>query len=244
MARLRRLEADDQLGVPLLSPNNINVDFVIRRQVFSPGCRTIGGSAGRSPPGLGTGRILGWTLATLRSGLFRGGRVPWFGKVAGPIGSSETARVRQLNDGSVVFFNSEAVVQVYDLSTGVVLALCQGLQTEDFAPHIIHILRCHIIDVGHCCVMVDAEASKMMTTGFREAMTAWFRANEQVSVHMLVQSRLLEMGLSVANLAMKTPRAHAYSKREEWEAAGRRELPSFRSRPLALPEDLRNRATE
>ena len=49
---------------------------------------------------------------------------------------------------------------------------------------------------------------------------------------------MVQMALNVANLVMGSSRAMTYLNVSEWEAAGRRELPSFARRPLIVPSDL------
>jgi hypothetical protein len=86
--------------------------------------------------------------------------------------------------------------------------------------------------------MVDGVEAKMHTTEFREIMTNWFRDRETAVVHMLIRSKMLDMALTVANLAMGSTRAMAYVDVDVWEATGRREAREFERRPLVSSAEI------
>ena len=146
---------------------------------------------------------------------------------------------KSLDDGSVLYFDSNGVMQVHDFGRGVSLHVRRGIMTIDFARHVIEDGERQIRNSGRYVLMVDGSETKMHTTDFREVMTSWFRDHETAVVHMLIRSRMLEMALNVANLMMGNARARAYFKSEVWEGIGRQEVPSFAKRPLASPGDVR-----
>lgn len=146
---------------------------------------------------------------------------------------------RNLDDGSVLHFDQQGVLQVHDFGRGVALHIRRGIMTEAFAKHVIEDGERHLRTSGRYVLMVDGVETKMHTTEFREIMTAWFRDHEPAIVHMLIKSRMLEMALNVANLVLGDGRARAYFNAEVWESIGRQEVPSFIRRPLTLPADLR-----
>jgi hypothetical protein len=148
---------------------------------------------------------------------------------------------RQMEDGSRIHYSSLGAGRTYDLGKGVLYSVAVGPQAEGYAPLIIADGEEQLRKHGRCIYMVDSRLSNQMSTGFRDQMTAFFKANRgKVSVNMLIKSRLLEMGLNVANLIIGMRAAKAYSNVNEWEAVGRREIAGFKLRPLELPDDLRH----
>jgi hypothetical protein len=145
-------------------------------------------------------------------------------------------KVKRLDDASVVYSDSSGVMQVHDFGKGVSLHVRSGVMTLDFARYVIEDGERQLRKSGRYVLMVDGLETRMHTTEFRETMTRWFRDHENAMVHMLIRSRMLEMALNVANLVMGVSRAKAYFSVDVWEAAGRRETPSFARRPLAVAE--------
>lgn len=146
-------------------------------------------------------------------------------------------RVKVLADKSWLYIDDDCIMRTHDVGDGVLLSGCRGVQSESFAARIIGDGTQQLEKHGRCVFMVDATESSRMTTGFREQMTSWFKTNQgRVRVHMLIRSKLLEMGLTVANLAIGMTAAKAYSNAVAWESAGRSESPRFRRLPLDLVE--------
>ena len=146
---------------------------------------------------------------------------------------------RHLDDGSVLYFDGQGVMQVHDFGRGVSLHARRGIMTDAFAKYVIEDGERHIRTSGRYVLMVDGAETKMHTTEFREVMTTLFREHDTAVVHMLIKSRMLEMALNVANLVLGNGRARAYFNAEVWESIGRQEVPSFIRRPLAVPADLK-----
>lgn len=144
-------------------------------------------------------------------------------------------------DGSVLHTHAKGAVQLHDLGEGVALHACLGVTVAEFAPLVIaegdRLLREH----GRIAFFVDGYDAKMMSTGFREQITAWVaeRGDAVACAHVLIRSKLWEMGLSIAKLVMRDTPMHVHSDVGEWEAAGRRQAAGFTRRPLILPADLR-----
>jgi hypothetical protein len=147
-------------------------------------------------------------------------------------------KTKSLPDGSVVHFDTQGVMQVHDFGGGVSLHVRRGIMTGDFAAYVIEDGERQIAKFGRFVLMVDGVETKMHTTEFREVMTTWFRDRETAVVHMLIRSKMLDMALTVANLAMGSTRAMAYVDPDTWEAIGRREARSFQRRPLASTADV------
>jgi hypothetical protein len=151
-----------------------------------------------------------------------------------------TMQKRRMEDGSTIYFEARGACRSYYLENGVVLAICRGAQVAALAAHIIADGEQTLARYGRCFYLVDAYDSSRMDTEFREAMTAWFLANrERCAVHMLVQSKLLEMAINVATLVVGREVAVVYSDIAAWEARGRGELPNFRRREWVVPDELR-----
>jgi hypothetical protein len=146
---------------------------------------------------------------------------------------------RNLDDGSVLYYDPQGLMQVHDFGRGVSLHVRRGIMTADFTKPVIEDAERQLRNNGRFVLMVDGSETKMHTTEFREIMTAWFRQHDNAHVHMLIKSRMLEMALNVANLVLGDGRARAYFNPDVWESIGRQEVPSFIRRPLTVPPDLR-----
>jgi hypothetical protein len=146
-------------------------------------------------------------------------------------------------DGSVLYLDVQGIMQTHEFGRGVVLHVRRGIMSIDFAPYVMRQGEQQIASAGRYVLMVDACETKMHTTEFREAMTEWFVRHEQACVHMLIRSKMLEMALNVANLALGAPRAKTYFDAALWAEIGRREAPSFARRPLVLPKDVEPKGT-
>jgi hypothetical protein len=142
---------------------------------------------------------------------------------------------KNLDDGSILYFDRQAVMQVHDFGAGVSLHVRRGIMSKDFATIVIEDGERHIRRTGRFVLMVDGTETKMHTTEFREMTTNWFRDRETASVHMLTRSKMVEMALNVSNLAMGVTRANTYLDPKRWEAIGRTHVPTFSRRPLVLP---------
>lgn len=147
-------------------------------------------------------------------------------------------KTKSLPDGSVVHFDAQGVMQIHDFGNGVSLHVRRGIMTGDFAAYVIEDGERQIQSFGRYVLMVDGVETKMHMTEFREVMTHWFRDHESAVVHMLIRSKMLDMALTVANLAMGSTRALAYVDPDAWEAIGRREVRGFRRKPLVSTADV------
>jgi hypothetical protein len=95
---------------------------------------------------------------------------------------------------------------------------------------------------GRAVFFVDSYDAKMMTTEFRDQITAWFHRNPgRITAHVLMRSKFWDMALSLWRLMQGEAAWRSYSRIPDWEAAGRREVGSFKRRPLVLPSDIETR---
>jgi DNA-binding CsgD family transcriptional regulator len=153
--------------------------------------------------------------------------------------TDDGVNVQQLPDGSVLYYNHRGALQIYGLGNGVSLHVTSGVLESEFAPYVTADTERQIRAHGRCITMVDALDGVLMTTGFRDRITDWLRQNRSPSSgHLLTESKLVEMAINAVNLTLRSNVLRAYSDPEEWEAVGRREVASFKRRPLALPTDL------
>ncbi len=150
-------------------------------------------------------------------------------------------KIRTLPDNSQLLFDEQGIMQMHDFGGGVSLHVRKGIMTADFAVRVIEDGERQLGVFGRYVLMVDGSETRMHTTEFREVMTNWFMPRTTAVVHMLIRSKMLDMALTVANLAMGSTRAHTYVDAGAWEAVGRREASSFRRRPLVLPKDVLSR---
>src|SRR5688500_6640617 len=147
-------------------------------------------------------------------------------------------KTKSLPDGSVLYIDAQGAMQVHDFGGGVSLHVRRGIMTGDFAAYVIDDGERQLKKFGRFVLMVDGVKTKMHTTEFRETMTTWFRDRDTAIVHMLIRSKMLDMALTVANLAMGSTRAMAYIDVDAWEAVGRREARGFKRRPLVSTTDV------
>lgn len=145
-------------------------------------------------------------------------------------------KTKSLPDGSVVHFDAQGIMQIHDFGGGVSLHVRRGIMTGDFAAYVIEDGERQVAKYGRYVLMVDGVETKMHMTDFREVMTNWFRDHETAVVHMLIRSKMLDMALTVANLAMGSTRALAYVDPDTWEAVGRREARGFKRMSLPTAE--------
>jgi len=149
------------------------------------------------------------------------------------------ATSRDLGPESVLHYGEFCVMQTWRVGNGVVHSTVRGVQSADFAELVIAEGEAQIRRHKRVVFLVDARDSRQMTTEFRERMTAWFRAHKpEATVHMLLHSKLLEMALNLANLAIGAAAAKAYSSEAAWEAEARKEVPGFKGRKIEIPADL------
>ncbi|NUP11113.1 MAG: hypothetical protein HOW73_34140 [Polyangiaceae bacterium] len=141
---------------------------------------------------------------------------------------------RQLEDGCRLYIDGTSELHARELGRGVLVHSSLGPAPGVFAKVVIDDGERMLKTFGRCVFMVDAFESKRMSTEFREQMTKWLTANrDRVRVHILLDSKLMEMAINVANLVIGTVTARAYSDVAAWEKAGASEHPGFRRRAIA-----------
>jgi len=155
--------------------------------------------------------------------------------------SDDKLESRPAAGGETLLITERGLVQIAEFDRGVSRHTCVGAQGGPMAKAVIAVGERALARHGRCVYMVDNWDGSLMETAFRETMTEWLQANApNVLVHMLLRSKLLEMGLALANLVLRNRSTFSYSAIAEWEDAGRRESgrEDFRRVPIEIPADL------
>lgn len=105
----------------------------------------------------------------------------------------------------------------------VILFIEQGFLEKGFAHHIERAQNELLQQGGKPSIFVDAEALKGYEPEIQSSATQWMKANKSriTAQHMLVDSLITRMGLSVASLALGGV-IKGYTSRPEFEAALKR----------------------
>jgi len=138
-----------------------------------------------------------------------------------------------LPDGSRLLATQDGACQMRHFGRGTVLHTCKGVITVDFAAAVIADGEQQVNMHGRCIYMVDALDSPKMTGEFRDQVLRWMIKNEdRVDVHLLVDSPITKMLISVANFALRRKSVKVYSSVDAWETAGKEQYLAFRRRPI------------
>lgn len=138
-------------------------------------------------------------------------------------------RVVTATDGTVTLEGERGFARLSRLAPGVTFFLCRGYFPTSYAEPMIAVAA-HEIRVSKKLVMaVDAWELSSVESGFRETWTTWFRAHKHdVSMELLIRSKLMEMAASLANLFTGVNLISTHSKVDEWERAVAKSVPGFR----------------
>ncbi|MEZ4230007.1 MAG: hypothetical protein R3B89_12600 [Polyangiaceae bacterium] len=108
--------------------------------------------------------------------------------------------------------------QLFHLAPGLVKVSYRGLATRDFAEHVMQELEILLRRDSRLEVFIDAGALRSYQSDFRKVWTAWLLQHkaELDGVHILFQSRVVEMGINIANVVLGDF-IRAYAKRPDFE---------------------------
>jgi hypothetical protein len=144
-------------------------------------------------------------------------------------------QILELPDRTTLYLSERGAMQTHDLGHGIVLHVSTGILDGEFVQYVVGDGEKQLAKHRRCVFMVDTYDGKSVTSDFRDGVGAWFRAHRNdVEAHLLLRSKLIEMAVNVTNLVMKSA-FKVYSDPREWEAVARRDLGTFRRRPLVLP---------
>jgi hypothetical protein len=120
------------------------------------------------------------------------------------------------------------------LASGILLFACTGSFSREFCDPMMAVAQREIDRHGSLVLIVDGWHLAGVDTAYREAWTAWFKLHkDRFRMTLLVQSRLLEMAASLANLFTGISVITTYSSVSAWEEACARDVPGFRRRSVA-----------
>ena len=122
--------------------------------------------------------------------------------------------IREPQQVTILAANGCAIVEFP--APHVALMICEGIAYEDFVEPMAREIeqRCPATLV----LAVDASALSSYETGFRKRWTDWLAARKPNAVLVLVQSRLVAMGVAVAN-AVLGGAIRSFNSRAEFERA-------------------------
>lgn len=102
--------------------------------------------------------------------------------------------------------------------------------------HILQWRDAIVAEQGKIALFDDLQRVSGYDSEVRARLTKWAHEHKReiVAFHILVRSKLVAMGVSVASLALGSA-IHAHARRETFEAALARETGRFSSRPYAAP---------
>lgn len=140
----------------------------------------------------------------------------------------------KISENCWLHYDATGAMRSVQLPRGVLLHTCRGVLGRQFADVVIEDGRRCLERFGQCVFMVDATEVTRVSTDFREAVTEWL-GTAKADIHFLLQSKMVEMAINVANLVLRKSPVQAYTTVAEWEAVGRKWVATFRRMPLVGP---------
>jgi hypothetical protein len=113
---------------------------------------------------------------------------------------SATLERRELDGGFELTLGRGTATAVVR-APGVVMVTYQGIATEEVIPDVSAMLEEQILEHAPIEFFIDAAGLTSYSTDFRKGWTVWLKANRPriTNVHMLVKSKLVEMGINIVN---------------------------------------------
>jgi hypothetical protein len=114
------------------------------------------------------------------------------------------------------------VLEITSPKRGVVVVRFEGFATSDVAESILAAIEDQIAKAGTITAFDDWELATGYDPIVRAKLTDWMSANGSRirATHVLVKSKVVSMGLSVANMILGSRyKIVAYSDRRRWQAA-------------------------
>lgn len=123
-------------------------------------------------------------------------------------------------DGTVRVKDARGSAQLTRLGPGELTYVCTGFLDVSFYEPMVEVAQREIDSARDVAMFVDGWNLRSVDTGFREAWTAWFKANrEHFHMQLLVRTKLMEMAASLANLFTGVAVIKTYSNVRSWERA-------------------------
>lgn len=139
-------------------------------------------------------------------------------------------------DGATLYRTASAQLRIKNLAPHVTHHTVAGVGTLELFEPISRDARRILESEGRCVFIVDAYDQSAIRVELREALTTFFKEQKgrDFKAAMLVQSKLVEMAASVANLLTGVSFISVYSDVRSWEAFGKQHVPGFARHPLTL----------
>ena len=136
------------------------------------------------------------------------------------LASTERPKSTISPDGSVWVEDARGSAQLIRLGPGALLYVCTGFLDTSFYEPMVAVAQREMDAARDVAMFVDGWHLRSVDTGFREAWTAWFKANrEHFHMQLLVRTKLMEMAASLANLFTGVAVVKTHSNMRSWERA-------------------------
>jgi hypothetical protein len=138
------------------------------------------------------------------------------------------------SDGVVTVRDARGSARLERLRPGVLLYACTGYFSADFYAPMVEPAEREVSATGGLAMLVDGWELRSVEPAFREAWTEWFKGHrDHFHMRLLVQSKLMVMAASLANLFSGSTVIKTYSNIALWERDCAREFQGFRGRTKA-----------
>jgi hypothetical protein len=142
-----------------------------------------------------------------------------------------TVAAEVLTDGTLVLRDARGVARLRRLGEGVLFFICEGYYSVAFYSRMVELAEREVRACGRVAILVDGWDLRSVEPAFRESWTAWFKVHrDRIHVRLLVQSKLMVMAASLANLFSSTTVVKTYANVGVWERDCAGDFPGFTSR--------------
>lgn len=133
-----------------------------------------------------------------------------------------------------IHVTSDGAIRVERLAPTVVLHTVNGVGNMDFYRPIVESCDEVLAEHGKLVVLIDSWDQVRMETDFREALTKYLqdKKDHDCSALMLVQSKLIQMAMSVMNMLTGRSYFETFANIEQWESRCGEHVRGMRRRPL------------
>jgi hypothetical protein len=137
-----------------------------------------------------------------------------------------------LSENSTLYAATRGSVVVTQLAPGHVLLTLFGYNDGELAPAYYGALNAVVAAAGFLVVYMDSREQTGISSSERDRATVWTKelGSKYRAGHLLFRSRLLELAVAIANLALGGV-VRTYSKVEAFEKAIAAAVPGFKSLP-------------
>jgi hypothetical protein len=134
-------------------------------------------------------------------------------------------------DGVVTVRDARGSARLERLGPAVLLYVCTGYLSADFYATMVEPAEREMRATGRLTMFVDGWELRSVDPAFREAWTEWFKGHrEHFQMRLLVQSKLMVMAASLANLFSGSTVLKTYGNIGLWQRDCARDFQGFRGR--------------